>query len=130
MAGPRWLGVAPCAPSRSLDLRVHLSHCGHGLNAQRRRGDEDAVSFPDMNHEPGDDVPDVMAMFHMGTAVEDVCASQLFGHLGNQREQESGHGGLVLKISQLGRVWLDRDAKTVQATAAVCPCPRATADQS
>jgi len=129
MAGPRWLGVALCAPSRSLDLRVHLSHCGHGLNAQRRRGDEDAVSFSDMNHEPGDDVPDVMAMFHMGTAVEDVCASQLFGHLGNQREQESGHGGLVFEITQL---WIGRsanEAKTVQVEAAVCPCRRAAADR-
>jgi hypothetical protein len=78
---PYRLGIAPV--SGLLDLRVHLSHGGHGLNAQRWRGAHDAMSFPDMDHEPGDEVPDVIPLFHMCTAVEDVRAPKLFGHLGN-----------------------------------------------
>jgi hypothetical protein len=59
------------------------------------------MSFPNMDHEPGDEFPDVIPLFHMGTAFEDVRAPQLLGHLGNQSEQEPGHDRLVLKISQL-----------------------------
>jgi len=73
-------GAASCPPARSLELRVHLSYRGHGLNAQCRCGHGDVVSVSDMDHELTYQGTDVMPLFDMGAACEDVCTPQLFDH--------------------------------------------------